>query len=257
MVSKVVQVFCLVVLMSFVCEGRVGESLAPPRPPLKYWAVEKRGMCPEGGGDKESSCPYWKKLKFCEPSKGYADFMKKTCPASCEICQARPTAPPKPRPGKVDIKECLKAHNVKRRLHGARPLSWDSSLASKAQIWANHLAKINKMKHAPWTGAGENLYTARNTGGKVATCKEAVEAWYGEVAHYPFMEPPNTIFDTDSQIGHFTQVVWKSTKKVGVGITVIKRGFWTITYIVARYTPPGNYQGEFKQEVGNNILALK
>lgn len=52
------------------------------------------------------------------------------------------------------------------------------------------------------------------------------------------------------------QVVWKSTKKLGVGIASIKRGFWTTTYIVARYTPPGNYEGKFKQEVGS-IMALK
>ena len=53
------------------------------------------------------------------------------------------------------------------------------------------------------------------------------------------------------------QVVWKSTKKLGVGIASVKRGFWTKTYIVARYTPPGNYEGRFKQEVGNRIMALK
>ena len=51
--------------------------------------------------------------------------------------------------------------------------------------------------------------------------------------------------------------MWKSTRKVGVGIAAIKRGFWTKTYIVARYTPPGNYEGQFKKQVGNSILALK
>ena len=44
-------------------------------------------MCPRGGGDKEASCEFWKKLKFCEPEKGYADFMRETCPASCGLCQ--------------------------------------------------------------------------------------------------------------------------------------------------------------------------
>ena len=53
------------------------------------------------------------------------------------------------------------------------------------------------------------------------------------------------------------QVVWKSTKKLGVAIASIKRDFWYKTYIVARYTPAGNYQGRFKQEVGNSIMALK
>lgn len=53
------------------------------------------------------------------------------------------------------------------------------------------------------------------------------------------------------------QVVWKSTKKLGVGIAAVKDGFWTTTYVVARYTPPGNYYGRFKQQVGNKVLALK
>ena len=29
---------------------------------------------------------------------------------------------------------------------------------------------------------------------------------YGEVSDYPFWNPPNSIFDTKAQIGHFTQV---------------------------------------------------
>lgn len=37
----------------------------------------------------------------------------------------------------------------------------------------------------------------------------------------------------------------------------MKDDFWTTTYIVARYSPPGNYYGRFKQEVGNDVLALK
>ena len=77
----------------------------------------------------------------------------------------------------VNIRECLKAHNSKRALHRARPLIWDSLLAKKAQVWALTLAKKEKMEHAPWSGAGENLFYGANSGGKLANCKEAVEAW--------------------------------------------------------------------------------
>ena len=44
-------------------------------------------MCPDGGGDKDASCGYWKDMKFCEPSQGFAVFMEKTCPASCGLCK--------------------------------------------------------------------------------------------------------------------------------------------------------------------------
>ena len=77
----------------------------------------------------------------------------------------------------MDIQECLKAHNSKRALHGAKPLTWDSSLARKAQAWALKLATRDVMEHAPWSGAGENLYTSSSTSAKPATCKDAVEAW--------------------------------------------------------------------------------
>ena len=33
---------------------------------------------------------------------------------------------------------------------------------------------------------------------------------YGEVSDYPFLKPPNSIYDTAAQIGHFTQVGCKA-----------------------------------------------
>ena len=45
--------------------------------------------------------------------------------------------------------------------------------------------------------------------------------------------------------GHFTQVVWKSSTSIGLGIAHGGRG----TYCTAQYSPPGNYQGQFKSNV--------
>lgn len=64
-----------------------------------------------------------------------------------------------------------------RALHGARPLTWDSSLATKAQIWALNLATRKTMEHSPIKDDGENLYQSSNTQSEIATCKDAVEAW--------------------------------------------------------------------------------
>lgn len=250
--------FLLMVMLSFFCECRLHKNaLSPPMPPMNSWAVAKKGLCPEGGGDKSAGCEQWEKSGFCSPTNMYYQFMTEMCPVSCKLCQARPTPAPKPHLVKVNIHECLKAHNSKRALHGARPLTWDSSLAREAQVWALDLATRNIMEHAQSNDDGENLYQSFTTSSKPATCKEAVEAWYGEVSDYPFWNPPNSIFDTKAQIGHFTQVVWKSTKKLGVGIASVKHGFWTTTYIVARYSPPGNYNGRLKQEVGDSVTALK
>ena len=46
-------------------------------------------------------------------------------------------------------------------------------------------------------------------------------------------------------IGHFTQVVWKSTKQLGIGKAV--KG--NKVYIVANYRPPGNCAAFFKDNV--------
>lgn len=45
--------------------------------------------------------------------------------------------------------------------------------------------------------------------------------------------------------GHFTQVVWKSSSKLGVGIAR-KNGH---ILVVANYDPPGNYQGQYANNV--------
>lgn len=47
--------------------------------------------------------------------------------------------------------------------------------------------------------------------------------------------------------GHFTQVVWKNSQKLGVGIAFANNGNKAI--VVANYDPPGNYQGQFPQHV--------
>jgi hypothetical protein len=51
--------------------------------------------------------------------------------------------------------------------------------------------------------------------------------------------------------GHFTQVVWKGSQKLGVGFAITGDG--KTLYVVAQYSPPGNYQGQF----GQNVLPAK
>jgi len=156
--------------------------------------------------------------------------------------------PPTPPP-KVEINTCLQAHNAKRSLHGAAPLVWDATLARHAKEWAEVLVRWGEMEHARDTGEGENLYWYK--GSKVATCVEAVKSWYGEEPDYPYNNPPKTYqeFYAGKKIGHFTQIVWKGTRKVGVALATKKAGGWTETYIVARYSPQGNILGHFAANV--------
>ena len=49
------------------------------------------------------------------------------------------------------------------------------------------------------------------------------------------------------QTGHFTQVVWKGSRRLGVGVGYADNGRKAI--VVANYDPPGNYLGQFPQNV--------
>ena len=62
----------------------------------------------------------------------------------------------------------------------------------------------------------------------------------------------NYDFDRDPSLpgtAHFTQIVWKSTKLLGIGRAIMRRGRTTCTYFVARYQPAGNWVGRFRDEV--------
>ena len=50
--------------------------------------------------------------------------------------------------------------------------------------------------------------------------------------------------------GHFTQVVWKGTVSLGIGMATGKSetGLFC-SYVVARYRPPGDFIGEYKENV--------
>ena len=65
--------------------------------------------------------------------------------------------------------------------------------------------------------------------------------WYNEVSKYNYNNP---VFGMDT--GHFTQVVWKSTTKLGCGLGIASNNY---AYGACNYSPPGNVQGAFAQNV--------
>ena len=70
----------------------------------------------------------------------------------------------------------------------------------------------------------------------------AVQDWYDEIKYYNFNQPGYS-----SAVGHFTQVVWKGSTNLGVGIGYANGGRTAV--VVANYLPSGNYQGQFGQNV--------
>ena len=138
--------------------------------------------------------------------------------------------------------EALSVHNDYRSNHNAPPLKLNSKLNDIAQKYAEQLAKKDTMVHSKnkmdGQDLGENLFMC---GGYMITGKDMTKAWYDEIYDYDFKKP-----DFKSGTGHFTQVVWVGSKEVGFGAAKSKSGNY---YGVANYFPPGNYIGEFEENV--------
>ncbi|KAF8319757.1 PR-1-like protein [Clavulina sp. PMI_390] len=123
----------------------------------------------------------------------------------------------------------LTPHNAARTATGAAALVWDTSLQASAQSWANGCV----FEHS---GAGENL--AAGTGNFDAAA--AVQAWVNEASSY---DPSNP------QPSHWTQVVWKSTTKLGCAVAtcsgIFPASYGPAQYHVCHYSPAGNVIGQF------------
>ncbi|XP_059149240.1 Golgi-associated plant pathogenesis-related protein 1-like isoform X2 [Physella acuta] len=145
--------------------------------------------------------------------------------------------------------EALAAHNECRAKHHAPPLTLSADLNDYAQNWANHLAKTGKLAHSDckMNGEvlGENVAYKWASGGPGAdmTGKDATQMWYAEIKDYKSYADASS---ASSNTGHFTQVVWKSTKQLGMGKAKTSDGK---VFVVGSYRPPGNYVGMYKENV--------
>jgi len=148
-----------------------------------------------------------------------------------------------------DTSVMLDAHNQWRAKVGTPALIYSSELAASSQRWADHLKATNqcKMQHSkPDGNYGENLYWAsaiRWSDGKrevqQISPQKVVDAWGSELKDYDYAH--NTCAQ-GKMCGHYTQVVWKSTRSVGCAFAVCedsKEQVW-----VCQYQTPGNWVGE-------------
>lgn len=109
-----------------------------------------------------------------------------------------------------------------------------------------HLVTIDKMEHRPDNKFGENVFwVGASSPIKVddALARRAVDAWYNEITDYNFNNPGFSM-----GTGHFTQVVWKSSKSVGCGCAPKDNSM----YCTCNYDPPGNIAGQFEANVPTN-----
>ena len=152
---------------------------------------------------------------------------------------------------------CLEAHNFYRSFHRAPPLKWSAELTRAAQDWANYLAATDKFEHDPTARSkdqGENLYymthpkrlcdNAEN-GPDCLSCDDIIQLWYDEELDYDYATGKAKPENKFAPILHFTQIVWKATRELGMATAVANNRL----VAVARYSPVGNINGEFQENV--------
>lgn len=130
-------------------------------------------------------------------------------------------------------KDILDAHNKYRAQHGVDDLSWDQDTYNYAKKNADDYDCSGVLTHTHGQ-FGENLAAGFSTG------SSAVKAWYeeGETFNY----------NTYNEYNHFTQVVWKGSKKVGCAYKDCRKNNWGL-YIVCEYDPVGNVIGQEQANV--------
>ncbi|XP_048577144.1 probable pathogenesis-related protein CaO19.6200 isoform X2 [Nematostella vectensis] len=136
------------------------------------------------------------------------------------------------------VKDGLAEHNKYRAIHNAPTMILDEALSAEAQKFAKELAHLETLKHSDRPsrpGEGENLAMGCSTEGTIMSAAAAVKKWYDEVCKYDFN---NKTFQRPA--GHFTQMMWKSTDRLGMGRAYGNKFGLNCTYVVARYSPIGN-----------------
>ncbi len=138
--------------------------------------------------------------------------------------------------------EIVDYHNKVRKVVAVGPVKWSNKLAKFAQEWADHLAEKEEPEHRPVAGKwaqkyGENIAINQ-------TIIAGVKDWHSQMEDYT----ANTAIPEDFskfKSGHYTQMVWKKTTAIGIGVATVKKGrFKGLRIIVCNYDPPGNIVGE-------------
>ncbi|XP_074108076.1 venom allergen 5-like [Cotesia typhae] len=160
-----------------------------------------------------------------------------------------------------EISEVLQVHNDKRAFvaSGAErrgsagpqpggeipPLVWDNELAEIAQRWANQCQFGHDLcRNVDRFQVGQNVAKMMHSWNEFVSLSQLVQYWYDEVQNFNRNYIRNFQWQSWPQIGHYTQLVWGSTRTIGCGFIRYKDWFWYTTYLVCNYGPTGNRIGQ-------------
>lgn len=134
----------------------------------------------------------------------------------------------------------LAAQNAARAQAGAAPMAWDPALAYAAGTYAAQLALTNSFQHSNRRGRpgiGENLWMGTRG---YYSYEAMVGGWASEKRNFVAgIFPSVSRTGNWSDVGHYTQMVWPTTTRVGCALASNARN----DFLVCRYSPAGNIDG--------------
>ncbi|XP_078180202.1 pathogenesis-related protein 1-like [Carex rostrata] len=129
----------------------------------------------------------------------------------------------------------VNAHNTARSAVGVGPVTWDQTVQAYAQSYANKRKGDCQLVHSggPY---GENIFWGN---GKDYSGIDAVNLWVSEKQYYTYS---SNSCASGKVCGHYTQVVWRSSTKIGCAKVVCDNNAGI--FIICNYSPPGNVNGQ-------------
>ena len=178
----------------------------------------------------------------------------------------------------------VKTHNDYRAKHNTPPLVGDSNLQKIARELAQKFADLDQqlvnqrretqnLEHSKPDHLGHNVAIYSNPISKFDDCDSKLNYWIILLSlHYIILIPPFLGFAREhakiwynenekheytaegsvDKTGHFTQMVWKNTTKIGCGLAISRT--YTL-FGVCNYSPEGN-TGDFTLNVIDNTREL-
>lgn len=134
----------------------------------------------------------------------------------------------------------LDEHNAERIAKDVPALVWDEKLENEAREWAIRLANDGAMYHSTYEArnkAGENLWAG--SAGRFSAA-DMMRTFLDERQYFNTGEFPKVATTGKWQdVGHYTQIIWASTERVGCAIET----GGAFDFLVCRYWPSGNMVG--------------
>eukprot|EP01117_Protostelium_nocturnum_P007487 TRINITY_DN2678_c0_g1_i3.p1 TRINITY_DN2678_c0_g1~~TRINITY_DN2678_c0_g1_i3.p1 ORF type:complete len:1126 (-),score=283.22 TRINITY_DN2678_c0_g1_i3:1037-4414(-) len=196
------------------------------------------GSC--GTCDSAGTCSSSGTCQTCQKNCNGKSCGDDGCGGTCGICASGDTCSTSGtcvNRGRSPDSTWLELHNAERRHYRIGSLSWDTASAQVAFDHANRCEWV----HNPNRSRGENI--AAYSGDQTDNIPLLFKSWTKEKSNW---DCPNNAVVNNTVVGHFTQIVWEQSTRVGCAIVFCRTGspfgsFPDWTFAVCDYTPPGNY----------------